>query len=169
MPVKQYRRGTQWALLVIAAVTGFTIGTLLLRTLSTTLDAPAGAIDPATMPISEELDQTSGNSEGTVGLIYSNQIVIDLSEETAIILFANPTKSNQEATLQAVIQDMVIFQSGRIPPGYQVTRQALFPEAADKLSNGKQEGKFIVSYYEPESSNNAVVNTEIPVSVVISD
>lgn len=118
--------------------------------------------DPA-----EKLDQPEGG--GSVSLTYSKEVSIDLSEEEAALLFANPGKSNQDMVLQIVIQEEVILQSGTLKPGNQVTKLELLSGAADKLAPGGYEGKFVVFYYNQSTGEKAVVNTEIPVNITVSE
>lgn len=106
---------------------------------------------------------------GSVSLTYSNQVSIDLSDGTASLMFANPGKSNQNMVVQIVIQNEVIVQSGTILPGRQVTTLELMEGAVEKLSSGGYDGNFSILYYHPESGEKAIVNTEIPIHIEVSD
>ena len=115
----------------------------------------------------EKLDNPEGG--GSVSLTYSREVSIDLSEETATLLFANPGKSNQNMVLQIVIKDTVIVQSGTLKPGNQVTTLELIDGMADNLSAGTYEGNFAVLYYHPETGEKAIVNTEIPITLTVNN
>ena len=115
----------------------------------------------------EKLDNPEGG--GSVNLTYSREVSIDLSDEAATLLFANPGKSNQDMVIQIVIRDTVIVQSGTLKPGNQVTSLALLDGAAKKLSAGTYEGNFVVLYYHPESGEKAIVNTEIPITIMVNN
>lgn len=115
----------------------------------------------------EKMDNPEGG--GSVSLTYSRDVNINLQQETASLLFANPGKSNQDLVLQIVIQNEVIVQSGTLKPGNQVTTLALIDGMADKLSAGTYEGEFVVLYYHPETGEKAIVNTEIPVTIVVNN
>ena len=106
---------------------------------------------------------------GSVTLAYSNEVTIDLSEETAELYFANPGKSNQNVVVQIVIQDQVIVQSGMILPGRQVRALDLLDGAASMLTPGGYDGNFSILYYHPESGEKAIVNTEIPIRIEVRD
>ena len=67
--------------------------------------------------------------------------------------------------LQIAIQDTVILQSGTLKPGNQVKLLDLLEGAEEMLSPGGYEGRFIVLYYDPDSGEKAMVNTEIPITV----
>ncbi len=104
---------------------------------------------------------------GAVSLSYGSNVSIILSNKTAALMFANPGKSTQDIVLQVVIQDNILVQSGRITPGYQVTTLDLLRGAADKLSVGEYDGKLVVLYYDRETREKAMVNTEIPVKISV--
>lgn len=113
----------------------------------------------------EKLQQQQGG--GAVSLTYSKEVTIDLSDKTANLMFANPGKSNQDMMVQIVIQDTVIVQSGLLTPGYQVTKLDLFDNA--KLSSGTYEGKFVVLYYQKDTGEKAMLNTEIPLTITVKE
>lgn len=113
----------------------------------------------------EKLPQQQGG--GSVSLTYSRDVEIDLSEGKAKLLFANPSKSNQDMLLQIVIRNTVILQSGLLSPGYQVTTLDLFDNA--KLSCGTYEGKFVVYYYQTETGEKAMLSTEIPLTITVKE
>jgi len=115
----------------------------------------------------EKLDNPEGG--GSVSLTYSRDVEISLSGNTASLYFANPGKSNQDMVLQIVIQDQVIVQSGTLKPGNQVTTLSLIDGMAKKLSAGTYEGNFAVLYYHPETGEKAIVNTEIPVMITVTN
>lgn len=106
---------------------------------------------------------------GSVSLTYSGEVDIDLSSRSVSLLFANPGRSNQDMVLQIVIQGTVILQSGRITPGNQVTTLELTADAAGMLSPGGYEGSFLIFYYDLSSGEKAIVNTEIPISVTVTE
>ena len=106
---------------------------------------------------------------GAVSLTYANQVGIDLSAGTVSLLFANPGKSNQDMVIQVVIQDQVIAQSGTISPGYRVMNLDLLEGAVKMLSTGGYDGKFVVLYYNQETGEKAIINTEIPIQITVTE
>ena len=114
-----------------------------------------------------KLDSPEGG--GAVSLTYSKEVSIDLSDKKATLMFGNPSKSTQDMVLQLVIKDKVIIQSGRLTPGNQVTTLDLLKDAEKQLAAGGYDGKFVVLYYNQESGEKAMVNTEIPVTVTVSE
>lgn len=116
---------------------------------------------------SKKLEQPEGG--GAVSLTYSKDVSIDLSEKIASLVFANPSKSNQDMVLQIVVQDTVIVQSGTLKPGNQVKSLALINSTEQQMSAGTYEGKFNVLYYDQTTGEKAIVNTEIPVTITVTD
>ena len=114
-----------------------------------------------------KLEQPKGG--GSVSLIYSKDVSVDLSDGNVKLMFANPGKSNQDMVLQIVIQEEIIVQSGTITPGNQVTSLDLLDGTAEQLSAGIYEGKFNLLYYDQETGEKAIVNTEIPVTISVSE
>lgn len=112
----------------------------------------------------EKMDQPEGG--GAVNITYSNQVAISLSEGTARLFFSNPSRSNQSMVLEIVIQGTTVVQSGTLAPGNQVETLPLLDTA--KLSPGKYEGKFHVVFYN-EDGKQAMLNTEIPISIAVTE
>lgn len=104
---------------------------------------------------------------GAVSLTYSSYVTIDLSDKHAVLMFANPGKSTQDMVVQIVIQDQIVAQSGRLTPGNKVTALNLLDGAEKKLTVGGYDAKFVVLYYDPDTGEKSIVNTEIPISVSV--
>lgn len=128
---------------------------------------------PAQEPSAESIPGDSGEKlespagGGSVSLTYSRDVTIDLGDETATLYFANPGRSNQDMVLQVLIRDQVIVQSGTLAPGNQVQSLPLLEDAAGMLSPGSYEGNFTVLYYDPDTGEKAMVNTEIPLTIEV--
>ena len=104
---------------------------------------------------------------GAIGIEYIAGVTIDLSEKKASLQFANPGKSTQDMVLQIVIQDVIVAQSGRLEPGYQLKELALLKDAEKMLSEGGYDGKFVILSYDPESGEKAMVNTEAAITITV--
>ena len=61
------------------------------------------------------------------------------------------------------------MQSGRLRPGNQVTSLDLLDGAANQLAAGGYDGKFVVLYYDQQSGEKAMIHTEIPVTVTVTE
>ena len=122
-------------------------------------------VQPIPDDTGEKMEADEGG--GAVSLTYGTNVSIILSKEIATLMFVNPGKSTQDMVVQVVIQDTVLVQSGRLTPGNQVTTLDLLEGAAKMLSPGGYEGKLVVLYYDPETGEKAIVNTEIPVIISV--
>lgn len=113
----------------------------------------------------EKLQQQQGG--GAVSLTYSKEVSIDLSDKAVYLMIANPQKSNQNLLIQIIVHDSVVVQSGLLVPGCQITKLNLWDSV--KLSAGKYDGKIVVYYYQPDSGEKAMLNTEIPLTISVKD
>ena len=168
---------TKWIILLLLLITVgavcVTVWALFFRSTSVVL-APDYAPEETeayaqTIPNDSGEKKKSEDGGGSVSLTYSNQVSIDLSDESASLMFANPGRSNQDMIIQIVIQDQVIVQSGKLTAGNQVMTLDLLEDAAKKLSPGGYEGMFLILYYSQETGEKAIVNTEIPSHITVQE
>lgn len=162
-----------WALLLITvAAVATTVWALFFRQTEGVLMPDYAPVETEVhaQPIPDDRPQQNQAQPGTgsVSLTYSNQVTVSLGNKTASLLFANPGNSNQDMVLQLLIQDTLIFQSGRLTPGNQMKTLELEPDAEKRLTPGGYEGCFMVYYYDTVSAEKAIVNTQIPVSVTVN-
>lgn len=165
-----------WGSVLLAVVAVIAVGVAVWAVLSRQV-RPVLAPDqaPAQEPAAESIPGDSGEKlespegGGSVSLTYSRDVTIDLSDGTATLYFANPGRSNQDMVLQVVIRDNVIVQSGTLAPGNQVQSLTLLQDAAAMLSPGSYEGNFTVLYYDPDTGEKAMVNTEIPLTITVQE
>lgn len=115
----------------------------------------------------EKLDKPEGG--GSVSISYSKEIQISLAEMKAAVYFANPARSNEDIVIQIVIQDHVIAQSGTISPGFEVRSLDLESSTKDLLVAGTYEGTLAIHYYDQQTNEKAILNTEIPVTVTVTE
>lgn len=160
-------------LLITIIAVGVSVWAIWLRDSAPVLapDYAPQQIEENAEPIGDDGDEKLSQPEGggAVGLTYAKEVGISLSDKSATLLFANPTKSNQDMVLQLVIDDVVILQSGRLEPGNRVTTLDLLDGAEKRLSAGGYNGKFVVLYYDRTSGEKAMVNTDIPVTVTVTE
>ena len=158
-------------LLITVGAVCVTVWALFFRTEEAVLTPDhAPVIEKQAQPIpgdTGEPDDAQPGS-GSVSLTYSNLVKINLGDQSAQFLFANPGRSNQDMVVQLVIQDRIIFQSGRIMPGNQVRQLALSADTVAMLMPGCYEGMFLIHFYDPVSGEKAIVTTEIPVTVTVA-
>lgn len=115
----------------------------------------------------EKLEAKDGG--GAVSLSYSNKVSIDLKSGQVSVNFKNPSRSTQSMILQVIIKqndkEVVVAESNRIPPSYAIYELNLKENIT--LSKGEYEGKFNVMYYDEETEEKAIVNTNIPIKITV--
>lgn len=157
-------------LLIFLIAIGITIWALFFRSVPTLApDYAPRQEEQYAEDIGDSSDQklTQAEGGGAVSLTYTTKVDIDLSDKHAALYFANPSKSNQDIVLQIVVQDVVIAQSGTISPGKKIEKLDLLKDAAAQLSPGGYNGEFVVLYYQPDTHEKTIVNTEIPVNITV--
>lgn len=113
----------------------------------------------------EKMESESGG--GSVNLTYSDQVRISTGEKLAYLMFSNPGRSNQNLTVQILVNGETIAQSGLILPGHKIEKLDLLSGAGDTLSGGEHTGNFRIQYYDPTTGEQAIVITEIPITVTV--
>lgn len=167
----------KWLIPLLALVTltaiGVTVWALFFRNTAPVLapDYAPAETEVNAQPIEDDSGEKMEAEEGggAVSLTYSNEVTVDLSEGTASLVFANPGKSVQEMVVQIVIDDTVVVQSGTLEPGMMVSTLNLLDGAESQLQPGGYDGSFVISYYDPDTGEKAVVNTEIPITVTVQE
>ena len=166
----------KWLVIVLSALIVLSVGVSIWAIFFRHTDV--GPLAPDYAPVKKEEhaeniendDDTKMEAEeggGAVGMIYSDQVTVDLSEKTATLFFGNPGKSLQDMVLQIVIRDEIIVQSGTIVPGKQVRTLDLLPGKEKLLAEGAYDAKFVAYYYDTETGERAMLNTEILITVTV--
>ncbi len=136
-----------------------------------TPDYPLPPVDTGAETIGGEQD--TGKLEtpqggGSVGLVYSTDVEIDLADGEIALRFDNPTRSNKSIVVSISIQDNVVARSGLINPGSRILQLELNEDGKEKLTQaGVYEGKFLVDNYDPVSGEKAIVDIEIPITITV--
>ena len=112
---------------------------------------------------SDKLDAPEGG--GAVGLTYADVVNVDLSDKTITLMFQNPGRSLNNMVLQIVVQDTLLAQSELLVPGKRLPQLPLKEEALARLSEGGYKGKFVISFYNPETGEKAMVDSEVEITV----
>lgn len=165
----------RWAMIVLILVSFMSISVsiwLLIHREPTEILAPDYAPQETeknveTIPGDENKQADHKKNGGSVSLQYSDQLVIDLKTQTVHLFFANPGRSNQDMIIRLVIQDEVIVQSGVLPPAHRITVLNVPEDVAKKLLPGGYDGLLEILYYDTESGERAMVETEFPVRITV--
>ncbi|MDO4340617.1 MAG: hypothetical protein Q4C91_21465 [Eubacteriales bacterium] len=157
-------------LLITAIAVGVTVWALFFRDTTPVLapdyapvEEEENAEDIENEEDTEKMEADEGG--GAVSMSYQKNVTISLANQTAALMFQNPSKSVNDMVLQLIIvsadgTETVIAQSGTIHPGKQVDELALLDGAA-QLSEGTYNGKFNILYYDPDTGEKAIVNGSI--------
>ena len=116
---------------------------------------------------------------GAVELNYSDKVEYGLSDQTVTLFFANPGSSTQAVVLQIIVyggvnvdtgkpEEYLLAESGILRPGYYVERLDADLESNVSLASGVYSGVMRVLFYNEDTGERAVVNTEIPVNISVS-
>lgn len=160
-------------LLLIAALLAVNIWALFFR-------QGTGILPPDYAPMEEDKNATDiqGDSsdkidvsEGMngVGLTYSNQVLIDLSEGQIALIFQNPGRSLNNMVLQIIVQDTLLAQSDLLIPGKQLNKMPLKNGLQSRLQPGVYTGKFVVSIYDPETGERAMVDAQAEIIITVTE
>ncbi len=162
-------------ILLLGLLAGIGVGIALLINMLTGNDVPVISpnhpLPDIDSNIEEIVDDNSGtpNSNiseggGAVSMIYSLNATIDLTDSDIDILFKNPSKSNHDVALELYIEKdgerVLIAKSGRIPAGNMLRDMDLMPDAAI-ITEGVYEGVYKVIYYNPQTGERALVESDI--------
>lgn len=119
----------------------------------------------------EETDETAPplDGGGTVSMIYKLKAELDLSANTISMYFQNPNNSNHDVVLSMYIvsgdQQILIATSGRLPAGTGLYNME-FDSGSAKLKEGQYAALYRVAYYNPETGERALVESDITDLVV---
>lgn len=172
---KMKKRNIIIILLLLLITIGAVTTTIILLTRDTT---PVLAPEYAPQDIDSNVQEIENDDNtkleaaeggGAVSLTYSKEVTITLSDKKASVVFQNPGKSTKDIVLQLIIEsdgkEVVIAQSDLLPAGYMLNTMTLLDTA--KLSAGGYNGKFNVLYYDSDSGERAIVNTNIPLAITV--
>lgn len=115
----------------------------------------------------KKMDVSSGG--GAVSISYSNVASVDTKNKTVKMYFKNPSISRESIVLEIVVtqkdKEYVIAKSDLLPPGYALYKMNL--DSKVKLPKGGYKGKFRTTYYNEETGEKEIVNTEIELSIEV--
>lgn len=113
----------------------------------------------------EKLSQPEGG--GAVNITFSDAVNITLSNKEMQLMVQNPNKSNQNMTAAILIDGKVIAQSGLIKPGFMLEK--LENADTEKLSAGTYGGIMAINFYDPETNEKSVMESEFDVMITVTE
>lgn len=143
-------------------------------------DYPLITIDPDAKKTNDGQGKfTASQGGGKVALSYSTKLSYDMASGVVGLSFANPSSSTQAMVLQIIVyggtnettgkpDEYLLAESGVLPPGYYVEQLSATVEEGVTLTTGVYSGVMRVLFYNEETGEKAIVNTDIPVSITVS-
>ena len=143
-------------------------------------DYPLIKDEPNSQPTEDDQQKFEvSENGGAVALNYSDKVEYGLSDQTVTLFFANPGSSTQAVVLQVIVyggvnvdtgkpEEYLLAESGILRPGYYVERLDADLESNVSLASGVYSGVMRVLFYNEDTGERAVVNTEIPVNISVS-
>ena len=114
---------------------------------------------------------TKPEGGGSVGLTYQTDVVISIAQSKVIkMFFANPGRSYDNVSIVLYVDGFKVAESGILVPGTQLTTLEL-NEVGERVIKdiGIYDGKFLVEFYNGETNEKAVINTEIPIRAIVQN
>lgn len=112
---------------------------------------------------------TAPQGGGSMSLIYSDQVRVDLATGHVGLYYQNPSDSTHSIVVQIIIQrgeeQYLVAQSGAINRGFMLTELTL--EEDMQLAPGVYEGVMKLLFFDPITGERAVVDTNIPVDITV--
>lgn len=143
-------------------------------------DYPLIKDEPNSRPTNDNQEKfTTSQSGGAVALNYSDKVSYDMASGIVTLSFANPGSSTQAMVLQIIVygganadtgkpDEYLLAESGILRPGYYVEQLAATVEEGVTLSTGVYSGVMRVLFYNEDTGEKAIVNTDIPVNIAVS-
>ena len=135
-------------------------------------DYPQMTEDPNadTIPDDDSEKPVVSNGGGSVTISFMDNVTYSLSTGELSLYYQNPNASTHTVVVQVILEsgedEYLLAQSGILTPGHQVT--ALQADAgAPQLSVGGYNGKLKLLFYDPETGERAIVDTDIPCTVSV--
>jgi hypothetical protein len=131
--------------------------------------APDAAAETIPDDDSEKVEVAQGG--GSVTISFMDNVEYNLSTGLVTMYYQNPNASTHNVVVQVILisgeNEYLLAQSGILQPGYQVTSLTA-DEDAPQLSQGGYNGKLKLLFYDPETGERAIVDTDIPCTVTVT-
>lgn len=135
-----------------------------------TPDYAPGTIDVNAIKEKDEGEKISvPEGGGGVSLSYSNIVSVDNKNKELKMYFKNPSSSRESIVLEVIIisndKEYSIAKSDLLPPGYALYNMDLKTDT--KLETGGYNGIFRTTYYDEETGEKEIINSEIEISIEV--
>lgn len=108
---------------------------------------------------------------GSMSISFMDTVTYSLSSGKLSLYYQNPGASTHNVVVQVILtrgeDEYLLAQSGVINPGYQVTSLSA-DDKVPELSEGGYDGKLRLLFYDRETGERAIVDTDIPCTVNVT-
>lgn len=116
---------------------------------------------------------------GAVAVAWSGDVRYDRATEMLTLRYSNPSKSTQAVVVQAIVYgdtdettgqktEYLLAESGVLRPGFYLDSIPGCLDSSVTLSTGTYSGLLRIYFYNPNTGERAIVNTEIPLQIKVS-
>lgn len=167
--------GQSLIILLLSIITAISLSVALwavfLRPAPKVTDYAPAELEPNAVSYTEGVGVAEKQSSGgSVSIRYTKQVVVDTASKIAKLYYANPENSQSGVALQLILVDgsgkeAILGKSGLLKPGTKLEELNL--EDAD-CKPGSYDGKFVLTFYDMDSGEKAILNTVVDgVKVVV--
>lgn len=157
-------------IILIILCGGFLVFLIVQNSKKLTPDYAPGTIDVNAIKEKDsdkKMPVSSGG--GAVSIAYSNVVAVDTKNKDVKLYFKNPSSSRESIVLEVIVlqgsKEYVIAKSDLLPPGYALYKLDL--NTKNKLPKGGYKGKFRITYYNEETNEKEIINTEVEASIEV--
>lgn len=119
--------------------------------------------------ITEEKEPENRSSGSSISFKFNETLHIDATTGNVYINFENPSyaKNNIVVTLVSEDDRSEMAKTGAIAPGHGIKYLRLNDNGYEKINGGVRSGIIMLTAYSAETNDKAMVDTELPVHIVI--
>ena len=133
-------------------------------------DYPAPPLDEGAESVEDNEDKLDApEGGGAVSMIYSDEVSIDLSDKKVTLLFANPNRSTHNVSIQLVVQDVVLAESGLLLPSHRITSLDVKDGINIPAGVYANNAKIVIKFYDPNTNACSIVNSDILVTLTVRE
>lgn len=132
-------------------------------------------IDDNAVPMTGSPDEPQERTQveeggGSVTISFMDDVRYNLSTGDVSLFYQNPYASTHDVVVQVILisgqNEYLLGQSGLLQPGYEVTH-INGAGTSISLSPGGYTGKLKLLFYDPETGERAIVDTDIPTTITV--
>lgn len=107
---------------------------------------------------------------GSVTISFRDGVTYDAATKEVALFYQNPGSSTHDVVVQVILtsgeNEYLLGQSGLLHAGYEVSKIS-GAELPVQLKPGGYNGKLKLLFYDPETGERAIVDTDIPTTITV--